>query len=316
MVHFFIILISSFLILSSAAFSAEVYIVKTTDRAEGIRLLLEKFELPDLEDKKVVIKPNYNSDDPFPATTHIDTLRLVIKAIKNCTPESITITERSGMGNTDDVLENRGIYALASAEGIAVINLDELDDKEWTRKGTTETHWKNGFLVPNMVLNADYIINLPCLKTHRFGGDFTMALKNNVGTVARWHGKYNYMWELHSSPYQRLMIAEINKDIPCDLVIMDAIKGFKNKGPETGDLIEPELMLLSDDIIANDAVGVAILRMYGTTKKVQEGDIFDLDQINRAAELHLGVRFVEDIELVAVNPEAEPVVEEIRKILR
>jgi uncharacterized protein (DUF362 family) len=312
----YLIILILLLVFSPAAFSAQVYIVKTTNRAEGIKLLLEKFELSELKDKKVIIKPNYNSDDPFPATTHIDTLHEVVKAVKAQRPESITIAERSGMGDTEEVLRSRGVYKLAEEEEIEVVNLDALDMDAWVLRGLEDTHWERGYLIPKVVMEAGYMINLPCLKTHRFGGDFTMALKNNVGLVARSDPTYNYMWELHSSPHQRLMIAEINKDIPCDLVIMDAIKGFKNKGPESGDLIEPELMLLSDDIIAIDAVGVAILRMYGTTEKVQSGDIFDLDQINRAAELHLGVRFVEDIELIAVNPPAEEIVKSIEIFMK
>jgi uncharacterized protein (DUF362 family) len=303
------------LLLPAQAFSAEVYIVKTTDRDEGIELLLDKFQIPNLKDKKVVIKPNYNSDDPFPATTHIDTLKEVIDVVQAMTPESVTITERSGMGNTDKVLINRGVYDLALTGGIKIINLDELDKKGWVVKGKKGTSWRKGFPIPKVVLDADYVINLPCLKTHRFGGDFTMSLKNNVGLVAKWYGAYNYMWELHTSPKQRLMIAEINKDIPCDLIIMDGIKGFSTEGPEAGKLIEPELILLSTDRVAIDAVGVAILRMYGTTSKVQKGKIFDQEQLKKAAELGIGVQSVEDIELIAVNEEAEPVIEKIRKNL-
>ena len=318
--RFLTTLIILFLV-SSSVFSieepakAKVYIVKTANRVEGIQALFEKCGIPDLKDKKVIIKPNYNSDDPFPATTHIDTLKTVIQIIKTTTPESITITERSGMGDTDEVLENRGVYALAKEEKIEVINLDALGDKEWTRRGTVETHWKKGYLIPKIVLEADYVINLPCLKTHRFGGDFTMSLKNNVGLVAKWHGGYNYMWELHSSPSQRLMIAEINKDIPCHLIIMDGIKGFSTQGPEKGKLIKPEIMFLSTDRVAMDAVGVAVLRIFGTTEKVSQGEIFDQDQIKRAAELGIGVRSPEEIELVAVNPEAESVIKNIEKIL-
>jgi len=319
--RFLTTLIILFLV-SLSVFSVEepakvkVYIVKTSNRVEGIQALFEKCGIPDLKDKKVIIKPNFNSDDPFPATTHIDTLKTVIQIIKTTTPESITITERSGMGDTDKVLKNRGVYTLAEKEKIEVVNLDALDDEEWARKGTTGTHWKKGYLVPKIVLDADYVINLPCLKTHRFGGDFTMSLKNNVGLVAKWHGDYNYMWELHSSLNQRLMIAEINKDIPCHLIITDGIRGFSTGGPEKGKLIEPEILLLSTDRVAMDAVGVAVLRIFGTTEKVSQGKIFDQEQIKRAAELGIGVKSPEEIELVAVNPEAKSIIEKIEKILR
>ncbi|MBU0671848.1 MAG: DUF362 domain-containing protein, partial [Candidatus Margulisbacteria bacterium] len=298
------------------AFSAEVYIIKTTNRVEGIKALVEKAGLPDLFGKKIIIKPNFNSDDPFPATTHLDTIKTVVRIIKASTPESITIVERSGMGNTGDVLESRGLYALASAEGIEVVNLDRLEKDDWVNKGWKGDHWLRGFMVPRIVLEADYVINLPCLKTHRFGGDFTMALKNHVGTVAKWQGPYNYMWELHSSGHQRKMIAEINKAVPSDLIIMDGIKGFSTEGPDKGKLIEPGIIVLATDPVANDAVGVAVLRLYGTTDKVAKGMIFDQEQLKRAGELGLGVKSPEEIQLMAVNEQAASMVGRIKLELR
>ncbi|MFH1347272.1 MAG: DUF362 domain-containing protein [Candidatus Margulisiibacteriota bacterium] len=303
------------LMISSSVLSAEVYIIKTTDRDKGIKALFDTALVPNLYGKKIIIKPNYNSNDPFPAATHIDTLKTIIPILKAATPESITIVERSGMGTTQDVLENKGVMLLAEEQTIEVVVTDVLGSDAWTRRGTKETHWEDGFMVPKIVLEADYVVNLPCLKTHRFGGDFSLALKNHVGTVAKWHEGYNYMAELHSSPNQRKMIAEINKYVPSDLIILDAIKGFSTEGPDKGKLIEPEIMLLSTDPVAIDAVGVAILRMYGTTAKVARGKIFDQDQLKRAAELKIGVTSPQQIKLIAVNKEAEPIIKKIEKIL-
>lgn len=155
--------------------------------------------LPDLSGKKVILKPNFNSDDPFPATTHLDTLRFVIRKVKERSPASITILERSGL-------------------------------------------------------------------------------------VAKWGNLYNYMWELHVSPNQRLMIAEINKYIPNHLVIIDGLKGFATEGPDEGRLIESQIMILSEDRVAADAVGV-------------------------------GVKSAEEIELVPVNPEAEEFIVRVKPFL-
>lgn len=70
---------------------------------------------------------------------------------------------------------------------------------------------------------------------------------------------YDYIWEQHGSPFQRLMIAKINKHYRADLIVMDGIKAFISGGPEKGELIEPNLLLASEDRVAIDAVGVAIL---------------------------------------------------------
>ncbi|MCG2753467.1 MAG: DUF362 domain-containing protein [Desulfobacteraceae bacterium] len=49
----------------------------------------------------------------------------------------------------------------------------------------------------------------------------------------RRHG-FNYMQELHTSPHQRKMIAEINAPFSPDLIILDGIEAFVDGGPAEG----------------------------------------------------------------------------------
>jgi uncharacterized protein (DUF362 family) len=123
--------------------------------------------------------------------------------------------------------------------------------------------------------DADKVVQTCCLKTHRFGGHFTLSMKNSVGLVAKRVPSvmYDYMWELHSSPFQRQMIAEINQSYNLDFVLMDGIKAFVTGGPDLGKVVEPNLLLASHDRVAIDAVGVAILKLYGAKGKVGESDV-------------------------------------------
>lgn len=273
--------------------------------------------LSDYSGKKVAVKANYNSADPFPASTHPETLEAIVNELKEANVGELTLAERSGMGNTRSVLEKTGVFQLSTKLGFRVVALDELDKDGWQRIGRAGTHWLRGFYISKLFTSADKIIQTCCLKTHRFGGHFTMSLKNSVGIVAKRvpGGIYDYMWELHGSPYQRLMIAEINRFYGVDLVVMDAMRAFVNRGPEAGDVVEPGLLLAGFDRVAMDAVGVAILRSYGSTKNIMEGRIFELDQIRRALELDIGVRSASEIELTALNDEGREWTERIEKIL-
>lgn len=297
---------------------AEVFIVKTSDRNFGIKSLLSRFNLEKFHGKTVTLKANFNSADPFPATTHIDTLGNLIRELKEAGIGDLTLAERSGMGNTKMVLERMGVFSLAEKLGFKVVVLDEMGRDEWVKIEADGTHWLNGFYIPKLFLNADKVVQTCCLKTHRFGGHFTMSLKNSIGLVAkRVPGElYDYMWELHASPYQRLMIAEVNRFYRTDLILMDAIKAFVKGGPERGEVVEPNLMLASEDRVAIDAVGVAILRRYGSTKEVMNGRIFELEQISRAAELGVGVKSASQIRLVPLNDESIEDVKEIEGILK
>ena len=296
---------------------SSVFVVKTDDRASGVSKLLKQFEMGLMSGKKVAIKANYNSADPFPASTHLDTLSAIVTDLKR-REANVVMGERSGMGVTVDVLDTMGVTKLADKLGFEVVVLDDLQEGQWIVQNIPGSHWKRGFLFPKLFSEADAIIGTCCLKTHRFGGHFTMSLKNSVGMVAKIDtaGVYNYMYELHSSLSQRLMIAEINAAYNPAFVIMDAIEGFSHGGPEAGTMIKPGVMMASSDRVALDACGVAILRMYGTTPEVSRGTIFEQEQIARAVELGLGASMPEQIEVTAVNKGAEKICDGIRNELQ
>jgi uncharacterized protein (DUF362 family) len=213
-------------------------------------------------------------------------------------------------------LEELGVFELGERLGFDVVVNDELGKGDWVRFDRRGTHWLKGFCIAKCFFDADVVVQTCCLKTHRFGGHFTLSLKNSVGLVAkRVPGEvYDYMWELHTSPFQRQMIAEINKHYGVDVVLMDGVRAFISGGPEKGEIVEPNLLLASADRVALDAVGVALLRIYGAGGDVGKGSIFDLDQIRRAAELGVGVGSVREIRLLALNDECKADVEKVERV--
>jgi uncharacterized protein (DUF362 family) len=301
------------------AVMGQVFITKTSDRTAGIRTLLSRFELGGFSGKRVALKANYNSADPFPASTHIETLSTLIKILKEANAKEIILAERSGMGDTRRVLEKMGVFELSKKLGFKVMVLDEAEEEDWVKLGGNGTHWKRGFYIARVFLEADKVVQTCCLKTHRFGGHFTLSLKNSVGLVANLvpNESHSYMKELHSSPFQRQMIAEINKFYDLDLVLMDGIRAFVDGGPEKGVEVVPDLLFASKDRVALDAVGVAVLRSYGKSDPtVLKGKIFELDQIHRAAMLEVGVKSALEIKLTPLDDGSFPVVEKLEHILQ
>ena len=289
--------------------NTEIFIAGASDRAIGVQRVLKDVDMSVFSGAEIALKANYNSADPPPASTHIDTLDAVCTAILAEKPKKLTLAERSGMGNTRGVLEDRGVIELAQEKGFSAVVLDELDRTGWREIQAPEVHWSRGFFIASIFAQADRVVQICCLKTHRFGGHFTMSLKNSVGLIAkRVPGvNYDFMGELHSSSYQRLMIAEINKFYRTDLIVMDATEGFSTGGPDKGKLIHPEVIIAGTDRVAIDAVGVALLRSYGTMRDVMEGRIFDQEQIARAAELGIGIASATDIRLFPLDKTAESV---------
>jgi uncharacterized protein (DUF362 family) len=302
----------------SNASLGKVFIIKTNDRSLGVKSLMKRFDLTDFSNKRVALKANFNSADPFPASTHLETLQTIVESLKVAKIADLTLGERSGMGNTRRVLEDMGVLTLSKQLDFNTIVLDEVAKDEWVKVGREGTHWLRGFYIAKLFANADKVVQTCCLKAHRFGGHFTMSLKNSVGLVAKKlpGSIYDYMWELHSSPYQRQMIAEINTQYKTDLIIMDGIKAFVEGGPERGKEVEPNLLLASQDRVAIDAVGLAILRSYGATGSIMKGRIFEQDQLRRAAELKIGVKSASEINLTPLDQETKEDADKLTDILK
>lgn len=292
---------------------SEIYLVNAEKRKKAIADLLAQYELSQFKGKQVAFKTNYNSADPFPAQTHPDTLQFIVKELQKAGVKEIIMGERSGMGNTQDVLDKSGIIELAKKLKINVQILNDLPFSGWIHIDVEGSHWDRGFLFARLFIDADAIVQTCCLKTHKFGGHFTLSLKNSVGMIARYHPQdgYDFMNELHGSPHQREMVAEINTAYEPELIVMDAVKAFVKGGPAVGEEVTPNLFLAGKDRVALDAVGVALLRHYGTTKEVEKGSIFEQTQLARAIELGLGAKSLRDIKLIPLDDDAEALAEDI-----
>jgi len=296
---------------------AIVSLVRTSDRASGVRQAIDLLNISPITGKSVFLKPNFNSADPTPGSTHPDTLRALIVRLQELGAGKITIGDRSGMGDTRRVMNQLGVFDMAQELGCEVLVLYELSAEAWVNHQPTGSHWLKGFPFARPCLDSDVIVQTCCLKTHRYGGHFTLSLKNSVGLVAkRVPGEdYDYMNELHGSPYQRSMIAEINTAYTPNLIVMDGVDAFVTGGPDTGERVSPKVLLASTDRVAIDAVGVAILRHFGTTTEVSSGPIFAQEQIARAVELGLGVEKPQKIQFATGNAESADFAEQINNIL-
>jgi uncharacterized protein (DUF362 family) len=283
-----------------------VALVKSDDRAAGVRRALDILGVRTTQGRRVFLKPNYNTADPAPASTHPDVLRALAEWLAQNGAETITVGDRSGMGDTRAVMDRAGAFEIASDLGLEALVFDELGLEGWAPQQPAGSHWARGFALARPVAEAEAVVLACCLKTHRYGGHFTLSLKNAVGMVAkRIPGDgYDYMTELHNSAHQRRMIAEINAAYTPALVVIDGVDAFTTGGPDAGTLVHPQVVIAGADRVALDAVGVALLRHFGTTNAVASGPIFQQEQIARAVELGLGVASPEGIEFLTDDPDS------------
>jgi uncharacterized protein (DUF362 family) len=290
--------------------TTKVALVQTDDRVRGVKTCLDLFNYAPVRGKKVYIKPNFNTADPTPGSTHNDTLGQLVKMLHDQGAAEVSVGDRSGPQPTAEVLQTKKLPALASDLDFRLLNFSELGTQDWVLQHPEGIHWQDGFLFARPALEAEYTVSTCCLKTHQYGGVFTMSLKLSVGLVPR-----KQMRELHNSPAMRKMIAEINLAYRPQLILMDGIEAFVDGGPMEGTRKQADVFLAGDDRVAVDAVGLAVLKELGANEAIMGRGIFAQEQIQRAAELDIGIRSPEQIEFVTEDRASRNYGEKLRAIL-
>ena len=181
---------------------SKVALVNTEDRKSGVASSIQALGINPVKNKDVLIKPNFNTADHVPGSTHNDTLTALIETVWQMGAKTVRLGERS-YPPTRDVMEQKGVIPLLANLEVEIVDFDGLADRDWVKVDARESHWRDGFRVARPILESECLITTCCLKTHQFGGIFTMSLKNHVGVVPTTRHGYTYMSELHSSPDQR-----------------------------------------------------------------------------------------------------------------
>ncbi len=287
---------------------SRVALVTTGDRKRGVANALKLLDLSGVKGKKVVIKPNFNSADDTPGSTHNDTLAQIVTELHERNARSVTLGESSGPPKTQGVMEKKGTFDLAREHRFDVVDYEQIAGNDWI--AFPSEHWPQGYSLPRHVVEAEYNVSTCCLKTHGFGGVFTMSLKLSVGLTPK-----SIRRTMHSSPDMRRMIAELNTGYRPDLIVLDGVVAFTDGGPSRGTLKTGNVMIAGSDRIAVDAVGVAMLKHLGANQAIMGRKIFEQEQIARAVELKLGVESADAIELVTADSESQATANALRAIL-
>ncbi len=222
-------------------------ITRAVEEIDGFEKFIKKGET-------VLLKPNFNTADPFPASSSLDFLKTIVELIYDCGAKIVMIGDSSTMSlNTRKVMEKIGIFDLEKME--IPPRIYNFDERKWVKKQIPGAEYLKTVSLSEFLDRPDKLILLPNLKTHSYA-QFTGALKLSVGFM-----KPIERVRLHLKNLQE-KIAELNKMINPDLIIMDGRKCFINKGPAEGELAEPNLILASKSRIDIDIEGIKIIQGF------------------------------------------------------
>jgi uncharacterized protein (DUF362 family) len=291
---------------------SNVALIKTSERNIGVRESMNLLDISSMKGKNVVLKPNFNTSDPFPGSTHNDTLSSLVKEIHDRGAKEIVLGERSGPPDSEEVMLKKGIFQLARDLDFKIVNYENIPEEDWVLFNPEGNHWDNGFQIARTAAEAEYFVSTCCLKTHGYGGIFTLSMKLAVGLTPK-----RLMKELHSKRQtdMRKMIAEINLGYKPDLIVLDGVEGFVDGGPGRGEKKTANVFLASSDRIALDAAGLAVLKDLGANDAIMGTKIFDQEQIKRAVELNLGVGNPDQIAFVTPDKPSQLYADKLKSIL-
>lgn len=289
---------------------SRVAIVATSDRKRGVADAMKLLDLRAVDGKRVVIKPNFNSADETPGSTHNDTLSQIVTELHERGARSITLGESSGPPQTRGVMEKKGTFDLARDLRFDIVDFEQIGAGDWVAFNPPSGHWPDGFHLPRLIVDSEYTVSTCCLKTHGYGGVFTMSLKLSVGLTPK-----PIRRTMHRSSDMRRMIAELNTGYRPQLIVLDGVTAFADGGPSQGELKHGNVMIAGADRVAVDAVGLAVLKSLGANQAVMGRGIWQQEQIARAVELGLGAEGPGAIELITGDVASRAYADRLRLIL-
>lgn len=114
----------------------------------------------------------------------------------------------------------------------------------------------DGFWFPRSVVEADFIVSMPKMKTHHWVG-FTAALKNMYGVIPG----IKYGWPKNVLHYAGIpqTVVDINASLPPTLAIVDGIECMEGDGPILGSPKSMGLVVVGTNATAVDATIARIM---------------------------------------------------------
>lgn len=167
----------------------------------------------------------------------ITDLRFIEALLRLWRGYDITIADGSVI-ETDRVLRESGLVALARQYGAQVVNLDHAE--------RYELPWAYGTLRLPKILQTHEYINLPKLKTH-YQTTVTLGCKNQKGLLTRADKvRFHRRLGLH------MAIQALTDVVQPDLTIVDGIDAMEGAGPTHGHLRRANLIVAGRDVRAVD----------------------------------------------------------------
>lgn len=192
---------------------------------------------------RAVIKPNLVNQfgRSSGTTSHPAVVEAVYHMLRDRGFTDIAVADGPSINRpVDEVFENSGMYDLARRLNVELVDLNQAPRRPVT--------WKYGEIgLPELILDADYYVNVPKMKTHVRCG-VTLSLKNQQG-ICDYDEKRNNHKRGVDEP-----LGELGKVLRPNLIVLDGVEGMEGNGPTHGTRNHPGVFAAGNDPVEFDTV--------------------------------------------------------------
>lgn len=224
----------------------------------ALKTVLDNSQVPDVQGKKVLLKPNILSDAPASdcITTHPEIVRSAIKLFKERGAKEIYVGDSPGLHNSSFCGKNCGIYDVCQEEGAIWTDFSK-DPIPTPIEGTTQT-----LPLASIVKDDVVLVSISKFKTHQLMYT-TGAVKNLFGLVPGLNKSSCHMLNPTRESFAKLIVG-IHQTVKPSFCIMDAVIGMEGPGPANGKPKLVGLIMSSDNLFAMDSVQATIMGYKAT----------------------------------------------------
>ena len=214
---------------------------------------------------RVVIKVNTNSGDPYPYSSSPLAVGWLSARLRDMGAR-VVVGDRSFFGDDDTAgnLERNGIAPAARAAGAEVV---VFEDVAWVEiPPSLVPSWRPPVRVPRLVVEAEHLINLACVKTHFISG-CTLTLKNLLGVVRAEDRARPGNLRSHDPARLPWQVAELHHFVRPGLHVLDGWRALVAGGPTPGSgrtpvIADARRVLAGPDPVALDVLGIELLQRF------------------------------------------------------
>ena len=230
---------------------------RTTQRA------LQRFPLPDLSRKRILIKPNAArlASPGQGVTTHPLVIQATINHLKEIGAKDIIIGESCIFGvKAEEAFRVTGIEEVAAMEGVRLIDLDQGEPMEIAIPGGRIV---KKIRVPALLKAFDYIVSIPVMKTHMHT-QVTLSIKNMKGLLwrrekARFH-QLQYEKKITQGDKELdIAISDMASVLLPHLAIIDGTVGMEGMGPAYGKRKKMGVIVVGDNALSADVIAARLM---------------------------------------------------------